>query len=141
MPLPEASKQNLGWKLASLLIAIAIWASVHSTIDSGPGSGDNPLAGEEARTFVLPITVMTTATDSRGFFVRPNTVSVTLRGTTRALNDLQDSDIQAFVDLVDVREARELRKRILVRVPPGLTTLRYSPTEVTVERAAQPGTP
>lgn len=138
MRLPDSTRQNLGWKLASLLIAIAIWASVHSTIDAGTDAGPSSLLPEDSRTFVLPITVMTDAANPIPFTVRPPTVNVTLRGTEAALRDLQAADIQAFVDLVDVREAIALRKSILLRVPPGLGILQYTPTEVIVDRTAKP---
>jgi YbbR domain-containing protein len=135
MRLAHLFSVNRVWKLTSLLIAVVIWISVNRVLDDGPPSPELGELPGQSRTFVLPITAMTAAADPRGFLVRPNSVQVTLRGPAATIQQLQASDLQAFVNLVDVGEARDLSKRIIVHAPPGLTVVTVAPDQVSVDRA------
>jgi YbbR domain-containing protein len=137
----EKLLENLGWKLASLLIAIAIWLMVHTSIDTG-ASGPTALGESRSQKYHLPITVMRAASDIHAFLVRPDSVDVVVTGTPETLAQLQASDLQVFVDLVGVEQARELSKRIEIHLPPGVRLERMVPREVTVDRAdASPQAP
>ncbi len=129
----EKLLESLGWKLASLLIAVAIYLMVHTSIDTG-ASGPNALGDSRTQKHQLPITVMRAASDVHGFLVRPDSVEVTVSGRPEIMAQLQASDLQAFVDLVGVEQARELTKRIEIHLPPGVRLERAVPREVTVDR-------
>jgi hypothetical protein len=131
MPLRDFLSQNLLWKLGSLVLALLVWSVIQSTIREK--TGPQAFLGE-SRQFVIPITVRTAASDPRGFSIRPNRIAVTLRGERASLADLQESQIDAFVNLVDVAEARELRTRVTVHVPPGFHVAHIEPEEVSVDR-------
>jgi YbbR domain-containing protein len=112
-------------KLFSLALAVVVWLIV--TFASQKEAGTTP------RVFYnLPVTVWSSAEDVRSFKVSPNEVIVTVQGDPKTLQNLQSKDIRATVDLTGVAVARDLRKRIEVSVPAGVTYLRVTPEEVQV---------
>jgi len=134
MALREIVMNNLGWKLASLVMASLIWFSINTAIEDG--TSPRTVFPGKTRTFALPITVRTKATDSRSFIVRPNSVKVKVRGYPDEIDALQTSDLQAFVDLMDVQEAVGLSKKIFVHTPGSVTLESVVPDEVSVDRVS-----
>lgn len=127
MAWPRLITHNLGWKLASLCFATLVWFTIHYGVQNRfkPGA---------RRTFSnVPITVMTTANETRTFRVEPDAVQLVVRGEGTFLRDLRPSDVTAFVDLTGVTEAKALRKRIQVHTPPGVALVWVAPREVAVE--------
>jgi hypothetical protein len=132
MAWPKSITHNLGWKTTSLVLATLVWLTLRSGIPS-------QLKPEDQRTFYrLPITVMTTATDDRVFRVEPATVDVTVAGETGLLAGLHPGDIQVFVNLTSVVDAKGQRRRIQVHTPVGASLIRSVPEEVFVESAPRP---
>jgi hypothetical protein len=132
MTLRELMTVNLLWKLGSLVLALLLWSVIHpATVKRDQSEG---LLLGATRQFRVPITVRTAASDPRGFRIQPSEVEVTLRGDRQAVGELDSSQIDASVNLVNVSEARDLRTRVEVRVPSGFSVLRKEPEEVRVER-------
>jgi YbbR domain-containing protein len=75
---------------------------------------------------------MSTAADVRDVKVRPSEVEVTVRGEGKLVRSLNGNEIRAIVDLTGIESARELRKRIDISMPAGITLVRVSPEEVQV---------
>jgi YbbR-like protein len=122
---------DLGWKLFSLFLAVAIWLTVHKIYEE-PGAAPG-LAGGNTVTFGnLPVLVVSAASDVRDFRVVPATVAVKVSGSPEVMADLQASQIHAVVDLTDVQSARDLRRRVDVSTPPGVTLVSVDPTKVGV---------
>ena len=112
-------------KLFSLGLAVVVWLIV--TFASQKEAGASP------RIFYnLPVTVLSSVEDVRNFKVRPGEVIVTVHGDAKAVQNLQSRDIRAMVDLTGVTAASDLRKRIEVSVPPGVTCMRVIPDEAKV---------
>jgi YbbR domain-containing protein len=112
-------------KLFSLALAALIWFTVTF------------VSQKEVRTdtrvfFNLPVTVLSAAEDVRNFKVSPSEVQVTVQGDGGILQNLQSKDIRVMVDLTGVAAAHELRKRVEVSAPAGVTHLRVTPEEVQV---------
>jgi len=112
-------------KLFSLALAALIWFTVTF------------VSQKEVRTdtrvfFSLPVSVLSSSDDVRNFKVSPGEVEVTVQGDVETLQNLQSKDIRARVDLTGVAAAHELRKRVEVSVPAGVTYLHVSPEEVQV---------
>jgi YbbR domain-containing protein len=135
MALRELLRRNLLWKLVSLLLAVLIWVFVHSIIQERPRQFLQTNLPEVNRTYALPITIMTTATEARGFHVIPSEVEVTVRGPADLLEDLQTNQIQVFVDLVALPDAPNLHREIIVHTPADISLVKIRPPEVRVERA------
>ena len=113
-------------KLFSLLLAVLLWLTVTFASRKDPGIDQRVLAK------MLPVTILASTEDVHNFRVSPSEVAVTVQGNPKTLQNLQTNDIRAIVDLTGVGAARELRKRIEVSVPAGLTHLRVMPEEVQV---------
>jgi YbbR domain-containing protein len=112
-------------KLFSLVLAVLIWLTV--TFAS------KKEVGTESRVYSnLPVTILASAEDVHNFKVSPREVEIMVRGDPKTLQSLQSKDIRAAVDLTGVAAARDLRRRIEVSVPAGVTYLRVAPEEVQV---------
>src|ERR1035438_4233992 len=76
--------KDLGWKLFSLVLAVAIWLTVHKILEESapppvvmPSLPPSPVA----TTFTnLPVLIVSAAADVREFHVTPNVVTVTVSG-------------------------------------------------------------
>ena len=124
--------KDLAWKLFSLALAVAIWATVR-TVSTENNAGADPLRDWDVHTFTnLPVLVVSAAADVREFKVDPNTVDVTVRSRPEIIAALQAREIHVTVDLTEVESARDLRKRVDVSTPPGVTFIRVAPAQVDV---------
>ena len=117
--------KDFWWKLFSLALAILIWLTVTFV-------SQKEVRTDERVFLNLPVTVLSSTEDVRDFKVSPGAVEVTTRGSAEALQNLQGKDIRAIVDLTGVAAAHDLRKRIEVSVPAGITCMRVAPEEVQV---------
>lgn len=121
---------NFGWKLVCLILAVFCWFM----IDAGVDSTGSSTFGLRKRTFVLPITVMTSPAEPRIFTVRPSSVEVEVYGRSHVISQLHNADLKAFVDLIDIPTARELTKRVVVHTPIDVKVRRVQPDQVLIER-------
>ena len=80
----------------------------------------------------LPVLVVSSASDVRNFRVAPGTVAVKVSGSSEVMADLQASQIHAMVDLTDIQSAGDLRRRVDVSTPPGVTLVTVNPDQVDV---------
>lgn len=120
-------------KLFSFLLAVLIWLTASLAIQK-VGAPSTPLSlTPEERTFSnLPISVTASAQDVRNFKVAPDAVEVTVRGDGKMIRTLGANDIRARVDLTGIETARELKARIEVSIPAGVSLVRVDPGEVQV---------
>ncbi len=112
-------------KLFSQLLAVLVWLTVTFASQREVHT--------DARVFSnLPVLVLASAEDVSGFRVSPETVDVTVRADAEIMQNLQAKDIRATVDLTGVAAAEDLRKPVLVSVPPAVALVRVTPQEVKV---------
>jgi len=123
--------KDLGWKLFSLFLAVAIWLTVHKIYEE-PKTAFGPAVGDTVTFGNLPVLVVSTASDVRDFRVAPATVAVKVGGPPEVMADLQANQIHAVVDLTDIQSARDLRQRVDVSTPPGVTLVSVDPPKVGV---------
>jgi YbbR domain-containing protein len=125
-------------KLFSFGLAIVLWLIVSIAIQNEVVPGASLTQRLTQRTITnLPVVFMSSATDVREIKVSPQHVEVTVQGDVKTLDQLQDSDIRAIIDLTDVSSARDLRKRIHVSTPAGITHVRVEPPEVRISIPAR----
>jgi hypothetical protein len=126
--------KDLGWKLFSLALAAGIWVTVKTvSTETAMTTSVNPLAEWKTRPCTnLPVIVMSAAADRREFKVKPDAVDVTVRGSPDVIDGLAEKDIHVTVDLTDIESARDLRKRVDVAAPPGVTVVKIVPPLVDV---------
>jgi YbbR domain-containing protein len=124
--------RDLGWKLFSVALAIAIWLIVQ-TMRNEPATGVSPLGAMMTRTFNdLPVLVVSAAADVREFKVNPSIVQVTVSGRPEVVGALAEKEIHATVDLTGIDSAQTLTKRIDVSAPMEVTLLRVAPANAEV---------
>ncbi len=119
-------------KLFSLTLAVLIWLTI-SFATKKEGSPVPSLGLTDERTFSgLPVMVVLSASDERNVRVRPGTVEVTVQGERKAIRDLREKDIRAIVDLTGIEAAHDLKKRIELSYPAGISLVHVVPEEVQV---------
>ena len=122
---------DLGWKLFSLFLAVAIWLTVHKIYEE-PGIASG-LAGGNTVTFGnLPVRLVSTAANVRDFRAAPLTVKVTVSGSAEDLAKLQADQVHAVVNLTDIVPERDLHLPVEVFAPPGVTLVSVDPPKVGV---------
>ncbi len=122
---------DFGWKLFSVLLAVVLWLTVHN-IHEEPKTASASAAGDKVTYDNLPVFVVSSAADVGDFRVVPGAVSVTVGGPPDVMAILQANQIHALVDLTDIASARDLRLRVDVSTPPGVTLLSVDPPRVGV---------
>ena len=128
---------NFWWKVAAVVLATLIWLTVRFG-ENGPGGGI--FSGVEARhVFDVPVRVLTIASDASRFRVEPDKVEVLLRGDMAALQRIQPSDLEAYVNLADVEDAAALQMRIHVYAPAGLRVEWVRPAKAHIEKIPETG--
>jgi hypothetical protein len=136
MTLRDYLPEHFAWKLISFVVAVLVWFSIDFNIQGSFRSPEKrAVVATTTATNWLPVTVITTATDLRLFTLTPSEVEVIVRGEERVLASLKKTDVQAFVNLTDMKDAKSFRKEVIVHTPLNVTAVRVVPNEVTVERA------
>jgi len=129
--------KDFGWKLFSLVLAIAIWLTVQTIRnETAPANSQNAWATQSLPK--LPVLVVSATADVREFKVNPSTVQVIVGGRPDVVATLTEREIHASVDLTDLEAARDLRKRIDVSAPPGVTVVKIVPAFVDVAVPPKP---
>jgi hypothetical protein len=124
--------KDVGWKLFSLALAMGIWFTVHA-LSREALTPARPLESWATRTFSdVSVLVVSAAADVREFTVRPALVQVTVSGRPEVMTALEEKEIRVTVDLTGIEAARDLKKRVDVSVPPGVTVVRVAPAELDV---------
>ena len=123
--LREVLLRNLGWKVLSLGLAVAIWLPIHDAI--------NQRGGARVHTYEeVPAQIVSSTTDVRAFRVDPERVSITVQGPSEMINVLTDREIRAFVDLTGADTSQNFKRVLRVATPPGITVMRVEPADVIV---------
>ena len=123
--------KDLGWKLFSLFLAVAIWLTVHKIYEE-PGVAPGLVTGNTVTFGNLPVLIVSAAQDVRDFRVAPLTVKVTVSGSADDMARLQANQVRATVDLTDIESAADLHRVVDVSAPPGVTLVNVDPPKVMV---------
>ena len=123
--------KDFGWKFSSLLLAAGIWLTVHRILLESTGA--EPHAASSPVTYGnLPVFIVATTSDVHLYRVAPNSVSVTVSGSPDAIAVLQANQIRATVDLTDIESAKDLKRRVDISVPSGITLISVEPQKIGV---------
>jgi hypothetical protein len=124
------------------LLATLIWFTIRFAIQHEislvPVPPNQVITREFSR---LRITVLTDAADPRVFQINPSEVSAVVRGEAALLRRLSAKDFHAFVNMIEIEDAKGIRKRAEVLCPFGVTLYKVTPTFVSVEKAVTPRAP
>jgi YbbR domain-containing protein len=127
--------QDFWLKLFSFVLAVLTWFTVNSMANQKEGMpvGSLSLLPPEQRVLShLPVLILSSAEDVRSVRVNPKEVEVAVQGAPGVIKGLQNKDVRVSVDLTGIQAAQDLRKRIDVATPPGVSYVRVEPQEVQV---------
>ena len=127
-------QESLWQKLFALGLAILIWLTVSSSEAVRFGALDVESVQEISG---VPIVVLTRAADVWRYEVRPDRVSVTLRGPSGLLSAVTAMRMEAYVNLVELDQASG-EVEIHVNAPAGTRVVEVDPSRVLVERIREP---
>jgi YbbR domain-containing protein len=122
---------DFAWKLFSVILAVVLWLTVHNIYEE-PKNAFASAAGDRVTYDNLPVFIVSRVADVGDFRVVPGAISVTVSGPPDIMATLQANQIRAVVDLTDITSARDLRLRVDVSTPPGVTLLSVDPSKVGV---------
>ena len=131
--------KDFWWKSFSLVLALVIWLTVYK-IREEPGVPAAAVAGVPLTCGNVPVLVVSAASDVRDFRVLPATVAVRVSGSPEVIAVLQANQIHPIVDLTGLAAAHNLRRRVEISMPPGVTLVSVTPAEVEVLFPPKAGT-
>jgi YbbR domain-containing protein len=123
--------KDLPWKVFSLALALVLWLTVHR-ITEETHDPEVPLAPSTVMFESLPVLIVSTASDVHDFRVLPPTVSVTVSGPTNIMAALAANQVRPMVDMTEIGDVKNLKRRVDVSTPPGVTLISVSPADVDV---------
>ncbi|MGA2854461.1 MAG: CdaR family protein [Verrucomicrobiota bacterium] len=132
MPMRHWLTKDSIWKLFSLVLAAAIWLTVHKILEESAPSPILPPRPVPMTFTNLPVLIVSAAADVREFHVTPNAVTVSVSGRREVMAGLRADQVHALVDLTDIEAARDLRRRVDISMPAGVTLVNVEPAEVDV---------
>ena len=123
--------KDLGWKIFSLFLATVLWLLANRILQESAApltpNSSSPVTYDK-----LPVLIVAAASDVHLYRFVPSTVSVTVNGSPDAIAVLQANQIRATVDLTDIGPGNELKRRVDVSVPQGITLINVDPPKVGV---------
>ena len=123
-------------KLFSFILATLIWFTVQSNVQTDFRLATNPFRTKETRVISRPVRLVTLPTTNRRFKIERFEVSITIRGSPAALDQLNPGDIEAQVNLTDASDSAASYSVVARNVPRTIQVLEISPPMVMVEPRA-----
>jgi YbbR domain-containing protein len=125
--------KDWGWKMFSLLLAAAIWLTVHRILEP-----ENALLAGRTSTLTfdtLTVQPVSSTSDVRFYRVEPAVVRVTVSGPPEVMNLLQQSQVEAEVNLSGAVGATA---PVDIITPPNVTLVAVEPQTVSILAPAKP---
>lgn len=140
MTLRRLFLHNFWLKLVSLVLASLLWLVVHAGLRDEELTARRFARATASREFPQrPVLVLTDMAGRRGFRAEPNIVSVTVTGPGILVEQVQDSDIHPYVELVTPTWMKgEMPFKVRVQMPRGLSLDKVSPETVLVRPVETP---
>jgi YbbR domain-containing protein len=128
--------KDSGWKLFSLILAVALWITVRRTLSEEPTAGGEtviPFAALDTVTFTnLPVQAVSANVDVHNAQLTPGAVTVRLSGPSEIMAVLEANRVHAVVNLTGMDVARGLPLPVDVSAPPGVAVNKVDPPKVGV---------
>jgi len=124
--------KDFGWKLFSLILAVALWVAVRRSVSETPVTVI-PFAPVDTVTFTnLPVLAVSTSADVHNAQIVPSVVTVKLSGPSEVMAVLEENKVHAMVSLTGIDTASGLRLNVDVSAPPGVAVDKVDPPKVGV---------
>jgi YbbR domain-containing protein len=118
-------------KLFSFALAVLIWFTINIAVQK-EGTPTIPGTPEKRVLANVPVRVVSAGENVHAFRVDPKEVEVTVQGDSQLVKNLKKQDVQVNLDLTGIEAAHDLRKRLEISTPAGVTSVSVTPEEVTV---------
>jgi YbbR domain-containing protein len=119
--------KDLGWKLFSLLLAMALWLIANRILHE-----TNTPAPETITYDNLPVILVGSSLDTRPFHLATTTVRVTVTGPAANMRMLQAAQIHATASLTGMGTERDLSLPVEVSAPSKIAVVNIEPDRVKV---------
>lgn len=124
--------KDFGWKLFSLILAVASWIAIRRNIGEAP-TPVMPFASVQTITFTnLPVYAVSANADVHNAQIEPAVVAVKLSGPSEIMAVLEENKIHAMVNLTGVNSASDLPLSVDISTPPGVAVDQIDPPKITV---------
>jgi YbbR domain-containing protein len=123
--------KDWAWKLFSLFLAVAIWLTVHRILEPE----ETLLAGRTSTVTYenLAVHIVASAADVSLYRVTPAVVKVKVSGPPEVMDQLQESQVRAVVDLTSNMTDRAAGSGpVNIITPPNVTLMEVEPAVVLV---------
>ena len=131
MPNRDWITTDFTWKLLSLILAVALWITIHNLRDTPEAVV--PFATVNTITFTnLPVLAVSTGADVHNAQIVPNLINIKVSGPSDIMAGLQKNEIHAMVNLTGIDSARGLRLNLDVSTPTGVAVGEIDPPRVSV---------
>ena len=127
--------KDFGWKLFSVLLALAIWLTVHKIREEPEASAVSGVGNTYGD---LPVLVVSATADVHDVRIVPRKVDVKVSGPSDVMEMLQANRIHAFVNLTGIDSAHDLQRAVEVSLPRGVTLISIDPPQLTVNIPKKP---
>jgi hypothetical protein len=124
--------KDLGWKLFSVVLAVAIWLTVNKILGESGSYAESAIGDKQTTYDDLPVLVVSESSDVRNYRVLPGMVSVTVSGPPNVMAILQANQIRAVADLTGIESDKEKHRHVDVSTPAGVTLVSVKPFSVDV---------
>ena len=124
--------KDWGWKLFSLLLAVAIWLTVHRILLESTTASAESGASTTLTYGSLPVTIVSAVASVRDYHLLQPAVAVTVSGSPEVIGKLQANQIHATVNLTDTSTVNTQKQRVEVAVPAGITVVSIQPENIGV---------
>jgi hypothetical protein len=125
---------DFGWKLVSVILAALVWWRIDTLLVTNLRTTNAVANSTRTREFTLPVRVMTSARESRGFEVTPAQVVVTVGGGAATLQGLKPDQLQVYVDAATLSDAPTSQATVAVNMPDEVSLVKVTPRQVAVQR-------
>ncbi len=131
--------KDLGWKLFSLILAVALWITVRRSLSEAPAAiGATPVsvipfASVDTVAFTnLLVSAVSDDADVHNAQIVPKVVAVRLSGPSDVMAILEANKVHAVVNLTGIDAASGLLLPVDVSAPPGVAVDKIDPPKVGV---------
>ena len=140
MGIYRAVTQHFGWKVASFLLAVAVWGLVRwmTLKESSDGREDAGLMATRVYQNV-PILISQQATRFREYTIQPEYVSVKVRARSALLEATPASRIRVTLDLTEPPSSSRFRAPLQCKLPDRIDLMFVEPLEVVVTAESETG--
>ena len=119
-------------KFFSISLAVLTWLAVSIPLRQKPVDVPGKSDLSERSMSDLPVTIVSSDSDVRGFTIRPSEVSITVRGASNVLADLKRENVHVQVDLTSTESIPGMRRRLDVVTPTGVAYMSIDPEQVEI---------